>query len=298
MSSVERSETVNNTTMATSTEAQHTHGGAGVVVEVKVLVHILRRSPQTARQLAKALGVHKHDINVVLYANADVFERVNDESENVPLWDVKEDVEEELEECDRCGRETEDDDLTETSDGERVCEECMEEEEEMEDCDCGYTHHHEDKCPIGKQCEMYDKWRDDEEEEEDDEEEKEEKEEETEVVLPRAYMYDDRLDAIEYQDEQEIVRLTEKVAQMEKEVKKWTFCAWSNHTKTTDGQLALCSGCGGYAEWNGTTNSKCETCALDTEAGEVHREVIHHNCAECVAGEPQLKKKKFIKVVE
>lgn len=35
-----------------------------------------------------------------------------------------------------------------------------EDEDEFEDCeDCGYTHHYEDKCPIGEQCEMYEKWR-------------------------------------------------------------------------------------------------------------------------------------------
>ena len=34
----------------------------------------------------------------------------------------------------------------------------------FEDCDCGYTHHYEDKCPVGKQCEKYEKWREDEDE--------------------------------------------------------------------------------------------------------------------------------------
>jgi hypothetical protein len=34
-----------------------------------------------------------------------------------------------------------------------------EEEDEMEDCDnCGYTHHYEDKCPVGKQCEKFTRW--------------------------------------------------------------------------------------------------------------------------------------------
>ena len=39
------------------------------------------------------------------------------------------------------------------------------EDDGFEDCECGYTHHHEDKCPTGKQCEKYDKWRDEEDEE-------------------------------------------------------------------------------------------------------------------------------------
>ena len=39
-----------------------------------------------------------------------------------------------------------------------------EEEDGMEDCDdCGYTHHYEDKCPIGEQCEKYENWREREE---------------------------------------------------------------------------------------------------------------------------------------
>lgn len=44
-------------------------------------------------------------------------------------------------------------------------EEEEEEEDGVEDCDaCGYTHHYEDKCPVGKQCEKFAKWRVDEEE--------------------------------------------------------------------------------------------------------------------------------------
>jgi hypothetical protein len=48
-------------------------------------------------------------------------------------------------------------------------EEEVEEEEEdsdddFEDCEsCGYTHHYEDKCPVGVRCEMYEKWREEEE---------------------------------------------------------------------------------------------------------------------------------------
>jgi len=44
------------------------------------------------------------------------------------------------------------------------CEKCEEDQEDgIEDCeDCGYTHHYEDKCPIGEQCEKYEKWREDE----------------------------------------------------------------------------------------------------------------------------------------
>jgi hypothetical protein len=39
-----------------------------------------------------------------------------------------------------------------------------EEEDGMEDCDdCGYTHHCEDKCPIGEQCEKFENWREREE---------------------------------------------------------------------------------------------------------------------------------------
>lgn len=37
-----------------------------------------------------------------------------------------------------------------------------EEDDGFEDCECGYTHHHEDKCPTEKQCEKYVKWRKDE----------------------------------------------------------------------------------------------------------------------------------------
>ena len=41
----------------------------------------------------------------------------------------------------------------------------------FEDCEwCGYTHHYEDKCPIGKQCERYEQWRKDTEEEDTEEE--------------------------------------------------------------------------------------------------------------------------------
>jgi hypothetical protein len=35
----------------------------------------------------------------------------------------------------------------------------------FEDCECGYAHHYEDKCPKGTQCEKYEKWRKDEKEE-------------------------------------------------------------------------------------------------------------------------------------
>jgi len=34
----------------------------------------------------------------------------------------------------------------------------------FEDCEsCGYTHHYEDKCPVGVRCKMYEKWREEEE---------------------------------------------------------------------------------------------------------------------------------------
>jgi hypothetical protein len=29
----------------------------------------------------------------------------------------------------------------------------------FEDCECGYTHHYEDKCPKGTQCKKYEKWK-------------------------------------------------------------------------------------------------------------------------------------------
>ena len=32
----------------------------------------------------------------------------------------------------------------------------------FENCDCGYIHHYEDKCPQGKSCAHYEKWRKDE----------------------------------------------------------------------------------------------------------------------------------------
>jgi hypothetical protein len=48
-------------------------------------------------------------------------------------------------------------------------EEEEEEDDGFEDCDfCGYTHHYEDKCPKGSQCEKYEKWREDEKEEDED----------------------------------------------------------------------------------------------------------------------------------
>jgi hypothetical protein len=35
----------------------------------------------------------------------------------------------------------------------------------FEDCEwCGYSHHYEDKCPVGERCQMYEKWKKDEEE--------------------------------------------------------------------------------------------------------------------------------------
>ena len=37
-----------------------------------------------------------------------------------------------------------------------------EDDDGFENCECGYTHHYEDKCPIEKQCEKYVKWRKDE----------------------------------------------------------------------------------------------------------------------------------------
>jgi hypothetical protein len=36
----------------------------------------------------------------------------------------------------------------------------------FEDCECGYTHHYEDKCPKGTQCKKYEKWNKDEESDE------------------------------------------------------------------------------------------------------------------------------------
>ena len=46
-----------------------------------------------------------------------------------------------------------------------VDEEETESDDGVEDCECGYTHHYEDKCPSGKQCEKYSKWRDEEDDE-------------------------------------------------------------------------------------------------------------------------------------
>lgn len=45
-----------------------------------------------------------------------------------------------------------------------VCEDCADNnsEEGFEDCDCGYTHHYEDKCPTGIRRGLYDKWKEDE----------------------------------------------------------------------------------------------------------------------------------------
>ena len=39
-------------------------------------------------------------------------------------------------------------------------DEAEEDDDGFEDCDCGFTHHHEDKCPVGDQCRMYERWRD------------------------------------------------------------------------------------------------------------------------------------------
>jgi len=61
-----------------------------VQVDANAIVRVIRENgPQTSRQLAKALGVHKHDINKIIYAHPDVFERVNAKSVHVPLWGVK-----------------------------------------------------------------------------------------------------------------------------------------------------------------------------------------------------------------
>lgn len=61
-------------------------------------------------------------------------------------------------------------------DNKELCEECRDDEgwcscgnkeeecdvcgeDDWEECeDCGYTHHYEDKCPVGEQCKMYEKW--------------------------------------------------------------------------------------------------------------------------------------------
>jgi len=60
-------------------------------------------------------------------------------------------------------------------DNKELCEECRDDEgwcscgnkeeecdvcgeDDWEECeDCGYTHHYEDKCPVGEQCKMYEK---------------------------------------------------------------------------------------------------------------------------------------------
>lgn len=39
-------------------------------------------------------------------------------------------------------------------------------EDGFEDCDCGYSHHYEDKCPTGTRRALYDKWKEDEDEDE------------------------------------------------------------------------------------------------------------------------------------
>ena len=46
--------------------------------------------------------------------------------------------------CRSCRRKEDDDD--ESDDG-------------FENCDCGYIHHYEDKCPVGEQCVKYEKWK-------------------------------------------------------------------------------------------------------------------------------------------
>ena len=95
----------------------------------------------------------------------------NEENININL-----DNEKEEEQCERCGEyHCEDDEEHEervlwesNKDGKNICRKCVREEDEEEDgfsdCeDCGYTHHYEDKCPIGEQCEKYEKWREREE---------------------------------------------------------------------------------------------------------------------------------------
>lgn len=72
--------------------------------------------------------------------------------------------------CERCGSEwcVSDDEMGDHQlfvshkDGTNICRDCVWKEDEddgFEDCECGYTHHYEDKCPTGKQCEMYERWK-------------------------------------------------------------------------------------------------------------------------------------------
>jgi len=77
--------------------------------------------------------------------------------------------------CNECGtaiirNSKEHDECYSKDDGHWYCGDCNDDEEEddnIEDCElCGYSHHYEDKCPIGTQCEKYEKWREEEEEEE------------------------------------------------------------------------------------------------------------------------------------
>jgi hypothetical protein len=49
-------------------------------------------------------------------------------------------------------------------DPDEPCRKCQREEHEedqdgFEDCECGYTHHYEDKCPNEATAEHYEKWR-------------------------------------------------------------------------------------------------------------------------------------------
>ena len=99
---------------------------------VEKIVEVLRdRGAMTSREIAKVLGVHKHDINKVIYKNPAVIVRVNDKSKHVPMWGVAGDEsEDDCEECEWCHEEME---LEENDDGDRLCEECMDEWQEQED---------------------------------------------------------------------------------------------------------------------------------------------------------------------
>ena len=65
--------------------------------------------------------------------------------------------------CEDCEEEEDDCVIAQCCNDANGCPQCCSEGEEdddgFEDCECGYTHHHEDKCPNEATAEHYEKWR-------------------------------------------------------------------------------------------------------------------------------------------
>lgn len=238
---------MNQTKMVLSTEAQQSYGGTTVVVEE--IVKVLRgHGTLTSREIAKHLGVHKHDINKVVYKNPAVIVRVNDESENIPLWGVADgedsEDEEEVNECEECGEKC--DPVIHSFGCVALCEDCSvkngiphcprthanhatdpcdwcvayweakdEDEDDCEECEwCHEEMELEENDDGDRLCEeCMDEWQ----EQEDKRRRKEEKKARKiiQAQVPKET------------EEEEIAHLAKKVAEMELEVAKWNVPDYS-----------------------------------------------------------------------